>query len=303
MPRSGTPLSATLVRNLKEPGKYYDLHGLFLRIEPTGSRRWVQRLTISGRQREVGLGPAELVSLAEAREAAQQNKKIARAGGDPLAEKKKSAAIPSFAVAVDRVIELHEPTWSNPKHAAQFRSTLETYACPKLGKRPVSEIDASDILSTLQPIWTSKHETARRLKQRIGTVMKWAVAQGYRSDDPTAALTQVLPKAAKKPEHRKSISYAEVAECVAAVRQSDAMESTKLAFEFLVLTASRSGEVRGATWTEIDFEKAVWVIPGARMKMKAEHRVPLSAQALVILQKAKALELTSSKVHYWLQIY
>ena len=289
MPRSGTPLSATLVRNLKEPGKYYDLHGLFLRIEPTGSRRWVQRLTISGRQREVGLGPAELVSLAEAREAAQQNKKIARAGGDPLAEKRKSAAIPSFAEAVDRVIELHEPTWSNPKHAAQFRSTLETYACPKLGKRPVSEIDASDILSTLQPIWTSKHETARRLKQRIGTVMKWAVAQGYRSDDPTAALTQVLPKAAKKPEHRKSISYAEVADCVAAVRQSDAMESTKLAFEFLVLTASRSGEVRGATWTEIDFEKAVWVIPGARMKMKAEHRVPLSAQALVILQKAKAL--------------
>jgi integrase len=289
LPKSGTPLSATLVRNLKEPGKYYDLHGLFLRIEPTGSRRWVQRLTIYGRQREIGLGPTELVSLAEAREAAHQNKRIARAGGDPLAEKRKSAAIPSFAEAIDRVIELHGPTWTNPKHAAQFRSTLETYACPKLGRRPVSEIDASDILAALQPIWVAKHETARRLKQRIGTVMKWAVAQGFRSDDPTTALNQVLPRPSKKPEHRKSITYAEVANCIAAVRQSDAMQSTKLAFEFLVLTAARSGEVRGATWNEIDFDNAVWVIPGARMKMKVEHRVPLSARALAILESAKSL--------------
>jgi integrase len=289
LPKTGTPLSATLVRNLKQPGKYYDLHGLFLRIEPAGSRRWVQRLTVAGRQREIGLGPADLISLAEAREAAYENKKLARAGGDPLAEKRKSAAIPSFAEAIDRVIELHAPTWTNPKHAAQFRSTLESYACPKLGKLPVSEIDASDILAALQPIWVAKHETARRLKQRIGTVMKWAVAQGFRSDDPTTALNQVLPRPSKKPEHRKSITYAGVANCIAAVRQSDAMESTKLAFEFLVLTAARSGEVRGATWNEIDFENAVWVIPAARMKMKVEHRVPLSARALAILESAKSL--------------
>ncbi len=127
MPKAGTPLSATAVRNLREPGKYYDLHGLFLRIEPTGSRRWVQRVSIAGRQREIGLGSADLVSLAEARELAVSNKKLAKAGGDPLATKKEHMAIPSFNEAIDKVIELNAPTWTNAKHTAQFKSTLTNY--------------------------------------------------------------------------------------------------------------------------------------------------------------------------------
>ena len=289
MPKTGTPLSATAVRNLKEPGKYYDLHGLFLRIEPTGSRRWVQRVSISGRQREIGLGSADLVTLAEARELAMSNKKLARAGGDPLAAKQERIAIPSLNEAIDKVIELNAPTWTNAKHAAQFKSTLTNYVTPKLGRRPVNNIQAADILSVLQPIWTVKSETARRIKQRIGTVMKWAIAQGYRADDPTIALNQVLPKQNRKPKHRASLPYTDVSACLNVIKQSDAMLSTKLAIELLVLTATRSGEVRLANWSEVDFEARSWTIPAERMKMKEEHIIPLSDRALAVLQEAKAL--------------
>ena len=289
MPKTGTPLSATAVRNLKEPGKYYDLHGLFLRIEPTGSRRRVQRVSIAGRQREIGLGSADLVTLAEAREIAVSNKKQAKAGGDPLAAKRERVAIPTLNEAIDKVIELNAPTWTNAKHAAQFKSTLTNYVTPKLGRRPVNDIQAADILSVLQPIWVEKNETARRVKQRIGTVMKWAIAQGYRSDDPTLALNQVLPKPNRKPKHRASLPYTDVSECLNIIKNSDAMLSTKLAIELLVLTATRSGEVRLADWSEVDFDAKTWTIPAERMKMKEEHIIPLSDRALDVLQQAKAL--------------
>ena len=289
MPKTGTPLSATAVRNLKEPGKYYDLHGLFLRIEPTGSRRWVQRVSVAGRQREIGLGSAELVTLSEARELAVSNKKLARAGGDPLAAKQERIAIPSLNEAIDKVIELNAPTWTNAKHAAQFKSTLTNYVTPRLGRRPVNDIQAADILSVLQPIWVDKNETARRVKQRIGTVMKWAIAQGYRSDDPTIALNQVLPKSNRKPKHRASLPYTDVSDCLNVIKNSDAMLSTKLAIELLVLTATRSGEVRLANWSEVDLEAKTWTIPAERMKMKEEHIIPLSDRALDVLQQAKAL--------------
>ena len=289
MPKTGTPLSATAVRNLKEPGKYYDLHGLFLRIEPTGSRRWVQRVSVAGRQREIGLGSADLVTLAEARELAVSNKKLARAGGDPLAAKQERIAIPSLNEAIDKVIELNAPTWTNAKHAAQFKSTLTNYVTPKLGRRPVNDIQAADILSVLQPIWVDKNETARRVKQRIGTVMKWAIAQGYRSDDPTLALNQVLPKPNRKPKHRASLPYTDVSDCLNVIKNSDAMLSTKLAIELLVLTATRSGEVRLADWSEVDLDAKTWTIPAERMKMKEEHVIPLSDRALDVLKEAKAL--------------
>jgi len=289
MPKTGTPLSATAVRNLKEPGKYYDLHGLFLRIEPTGSRRWVQRVSVAGRQREIGLGSAELVTLSEARELAVSNKKLARAGGDPLAAKQERIAIPSLNEAIDKVIELNAPTWTNAKHAAQFKSTLTNYVTPRLGRRPVNDIQAADILSVLQPIWVDKNETARRVKQRIGTVMKWAIAQGYRTDDPTLALNQVLPKPNRKPKHRASLPYTDVSDCLNVIRNSDAMLSTKLAIELLVLTATRSGEVRLADWNEVDLDARTWTIPAERMKMKEEHVIPLSDRALDVLQQAKAL--------------
>lgn len=289
MPKTGTQLSATAVRNLRAPGKYYDLHGLFLRIEPTGSRRWVQRLSINARQREIGLGSADLVSLAEAREQALLNKKLARAGGDPLAVKRERISIPDFNEAIDKVIELNAPTWTNAKHAAQFKSTLTNYVTPKLGKRLVNDIQASDILTVLQPIWVEKNETARRVKQRIGTVMKWAIAQGLRTDDPTAALNQVLPKPNRKVKHRASLPYADVSNCLETVKQSDAMTSTKLAIELLVLTATRSSEVRLANWSEVDLDAKIWTIPAERMKMKEEHVIPLSDRALEVLERAKAL--------------
>jgi len=289
MPKTGTPLSATAVRNLKEPGKYYDLHGLFLRIEPTGSRRWVQRVSVAGRQREIGLGSADLVTLAEARELAVSNKKLARAGGDPLAAKQQHVAIPSLNEAIDKVIELNAPTWTNAKHAAQFKSTLTNYVTPRLGRRPVNDIQAADILSVLQPIWVDKNETARRVKQRIGTVMKWAIAQGYRADDPTLALNQVLPKQNRKPKHRASLPYTDVSDCLDVIKNSDAMLSTKLAIELLVLTATRSGEVRLADWNEVDLDARTWTIPAVRMKMKEEHIIPLSDRALHVLQQATAL--------------
>ena len=289
MPKIGTPLSATAVRNLKEPGKYYDLHGLFLRIEPTGSRRWVQRVSVAGRQREIGLGSADLVTLAEARELAVSNKKLARAGGDPLAAKQAHIAIPSLNEAIDKVIELNAPTWTNAKHAAQFKSTLTNYVTPKLGRRPVNDIQAADILSVLQPIWVDKNETARRVKQRIGTVMKWAIAQGYRSDEPTLALNQVLPKPNRKTKHRASLPYTEVSACLNSISQSYAMLSTKLAIELLVLTATRSSEVRLADWREVDLDAKTWTIPAARMKMQEEHVIPLSDRATEVLQQAKAL--------------
>ena len=287
MPKTGTPLSSVTVRNLRSAGKYYDQHSPFLRIEPTGSRRWVQRLNIDGRQREMGLGSADLITLAEARSIALDNKKLVKQGGDPFAAKKKKKGIPTFSRAVDEVIALYAPTWSNAKHAAQFRSTLATYAMPRLGERFVNDIESADVLAVIQPIWAEKSETAKRLKQRIGTVMKWAIAQGYRSDDPTLALNQVLPKITKKPKHRASLPYTELADCLEVIRQSDAMPTTKLAIEFLVLTATRSGEVRLADWSEIDLAKNIWCIPAERMKMKEEHVIPLSDRAIQILEQAK----------------
>ena len=282
-------LTALKVQQVKAPGKYYDHHGLFLRVEPTGSKRWVQRLTIAGKQREIGLGSASLISLVEARDLAIANKKSAREGLDPIAIKFTQINIPTFEDACVEVHALRAPTWSNPKHAAQFLATLKTYVCPKLGKREISKLTSADVLSVLTPIWTSKPETARRLKQRISVVMQWAIAKGFRADDPAAALNSALPKNSQKPQHRKFIPYDQVTECLNVVKASKASQSTKLAIELLILTGVRSGEVRGATWSEIDFDRSVWAIPGPRMKMKEAFSIPLSQRALEILTKAKNL--------------
>jgi len=282
-------LTALKVSQTTEAGKYYDDHGLYLRIEATGSKRWVQRLTICGKQRELGLGSASLVSLAKARADAIENRKVARSGGDPIAAKARLADIPTFEAAARTVHRLHAPTWSNPKHAAQFISTLETYVFPRLGPKRVSDISTADVLAVLTPIWTSKAETARRVRQRIGTVMKWGVAQGYRLDDPAMAIQQALPKQQAQTQHRKSMPYTEVAACIDVIRGSGAGVPTKLAVEFLILTATRSGEVREAVWSEVDLVNRVWVVPAKRMKMKAEHRVPLSDRALEIIRHAQAV--------------
>lgn len=284
--RAEKVLSAAFVRTATTPGKYFDGHGLFLKVDRSGARRWVQRIIIRGKRTEIGMGSASLVSLAEAREAALENRKLARAGGDPLQAKRASEALLTFEEASRKVHKIHEPTWRNKKHAAQFLSTLETYTFPRMGKLKVSEVTTADVLAVLQPIWLEKPETARRVRQRVGTVMKWAVANGWRQDNPADAIAQALPKQVKTQVHRKALPYDDVPAFLETLKASKATEATKLALELVVLTASRSGEVRNADWSEIDLAKAIWTRPADRMKSKKEHRVPLSPRAVEVLTEA-----------------
>lgn len=283
-------LTAQAVKAATEPGKYFDGHGLYLRVDKTGARFWVQRIVIRGKRSEMGLGSASLVTLAEARAKALENRRLARAGGDPLQAKRAAEAVQTFEEAARKVHALHRPTWKNPKHAAQFLATLETYAFPKIGNLRAQDVTSADVLAVLMPIWTTIPETARRVRQRIGMVMKWAIAQGWRQDNPAENISQALPKLNTAQEHRKALPHDKVVDCLAAVRASGAGRSTKLALEFLVLNASRSGEVREARWSEIDLAAKVWEIPAERMKMRRPHRVPLSPRALAVLAEAKALD-------------
>jgi len=282
-------LTAAKVKQTKEPGKYYDENGLYLRIKASGAKTWAQKIVIGGRQRELGLGSATLVTLSEAREMARINRKVAREGRDPIAERKRGTDVPTFAEAIDRVYSLHEPSWRNKKHAAQFRSTLNNYCAPFFGHKKLGEVTSQDVMNALMPIWLSKSETARRVKQRVGVVMKWAIAQGYRQDDPSNSIEQALPKANRHVQQRKSIHYDMVAECLTVIQKSNANAATKLALEFLILTASRSGEVRMASWSEIDLDLCLWIIPAERMKGKVEHVVPLSDRAKDVLMIAREL--------------
>jgi len=282
-------LSAVFVRTVKEAGKYFDGQGLFLKVDASGAKRWVQRINIRGKRTELGLGPTSLVSLAEAREKALGNRMTARQGGDPLRAKREAQAVMSFEDAAREVHKINLPSWRNAKHGQQFINTLQTYTFPRMGRVKVSEVTTADVLGVLQPIWLQKPETARRVRQRIGMVMKWAVANGWRQDNPAEAIAQALPKHDRTQKHRKSLSYGEVAGCIEAVQASGAGLITKLAFEFLVLTATRSGEARLATWQEVDLAKAEWTIPTERMKAKRAHRIPLAPRCIEILQQAKAL--------------
>ena len=272
-------LSAAFVRTANKPGKYNDGHGLFLKVVTSGAKRWVQRIVIRGKRTEIGLGSASLVSLSEAREVAIENRKLARAGGDPLQEKRTANALLTFEEAARKVHKIHEPAWRNKKHAAQFISTLETYTFPRIGKLKVSEVTTADVLAVLQPIWLEKPVTARRVKQRIGTVMKWAIANGWRNDDPAISVSSALPKQDRTPTHRKALPYDKVPEFLETLKASNAGDATKLALELLILTASRSGEVRLADWPEFDLKQGVWTRPAQRMKSKKEHRIPLPPRA------------------------
>lgn len=286
-----TRLTVARIRSLKRPGLHGDGDGLYLHVSKTGARSWIQRITIAGRRRDIGLGGFPVVSLAEARQAALDNRKLVYAGGDPLALKR-ATAVPTFEEAAERVIALHRPAWRNEKHAAQWTATLRQYAFPRMGKRPVSVIGTADVMAVLMPIWLEKPETAKRVRQRISTIMKWAVAQGYRVDNPAGdAIGAALPKGnGNGKRHHRALPHDEVAAAIEAVHGSGAGMAAKLAFEFLILTAARSGEVRQAAWTEIDTDAAVWTVPATRMKSGKEHRVPLSPRALAILDEARAID-------------
>ncbi|MDE2863683.1 MAG: tyrosine-type recombinase/integrase [Gemmatimonadota bacterium] len=286
MGKHGRKLTAAFVRSVHEPGLYWDEHGLVLRVKPSGYKQWIQRLFIHGKRRELGLGPVRLVTLAEARDAAVANRKVARAGGDPRT--KRRSTVPTFEQAAAKVFAMHRANWTD-RHAGQWIATLRTYAYPGIGGKRVDRIRSADVMGVLMPIWNDKYQTAKRVRQRISTVMRWAIAQGYRVDNPAGdAIGAALPKPSRVQKHYKALPYEEVAGAVATVWRSDARLSVKLGIEFLVLTACRSGEVRGTRWEEIDIEGGEWTIPAKRMKSRREHRVPLSARAVEVLAEAKA---------------
>ena len=232
----------------------------------------------------LGLGGYPLVSLAEARNVAFANRQRARAGGDPLAEKRHGQGVPTVEEAAAEVLAQQRPGWRNAKYAQDWPRSLRAYAFPRIGALPVSAVTTADVLAILTPIWHEKAQTAQRVRQRISAVMKWAIAMGYRPDNPAGdALGQALGRQQAIVKHMRALPHGAVADALATVRASTASVTIKRAFEFLVLTAARSGEVRLATWDEMDLDAGVWAIPAARMKAKRDHRVPLSIRALAIL--------------------
>lgn len=285
-------LSAPAV-NSAGPGFHGDGNGLYLAVDDTGARRWVLRTVVHGRRRDIGLGGASLVSLKDARELARRLRKVAREGGDPIAERDKDKLrSPSFEEAARTVHAEHvAATAKNGKHVAQWLATLEAYAFPVIGTKPVHTVEQADMLRILAPIWTDKAETARRVKQRIRTVLDWAAAAGHRSGvNPVEGVEKGLAKQRDRAEHFAALPWRELPAFMA--RLSGAAGMGALALRFAILTAARSGEVRGATWAEIDLEARVWTIPAGRMKGGALHRVPLSDAALAALRAARALAST-----------
>ncbi|MCY4283774.1 MAG: tyrosine-type recombinase/integrase [Thiotrichales bacterium] len=283
-------LQASFVRNVAAPGHYWDGHGLILRVTAAGTKQWVQRLRIRGKRRELGLGGFPLVTLAQARETALTNRREARAGGDPLSEKRREqVATTTFAEAARKVYELRRPGWRNVKHAEQWITTLEQYVFPRIGDCGVAEVSTEDVIAVLTPIWHQKPTTAKRVRQRIDAVLTWAVAQGLRPDNPADAVKAVLARQPNGSTPQRSLPYNEVENAIAAVQRSNVAPILMLAFEFLVLTAARAGEIRFATWNEIDLEAATWTVPASRMKAGRAHRVPLSQGALDVLAEARVL--------------
>ena len=281
-------LSTDFVRDVARAGRYCDGHGLYLDVRPSGSRSWVQRIAIRGRRRELGLGGFPLVSLDEARAEAFANRKLARAGGDPIAEKRRARGVLTFAAAAERVWAQMRPGWRNRKYGRGWLLGLVRHAFPRLGGIPVAEVTGADVIETLAPIWHDRPATTRRVRQHIGKVMEWAVAMEYRTDNPCDRIGPVLGRQQDVVRHMPAVPHGEVAAAISAVRAAPLRPVVKLAFEFLVLTAARSGEVRGARWAEIDLAGRVWTVPAERMKANREHRVPLCRRAVEVLGEARA---------------
>lgn len=282
-------LTAMEVRNAKA-GRHCDGKDLYLLVKSSGAKSWVLRIQVDGRRRDFGLGPTDLLSLEEARDKALEGRKLAKAGLDPSLEWKKAREVmPSFEKAARQFHEAVKQGWRNGKHGAQWLSTLKTYAFPIIGRRPVDQVDAAAIQSVLLPIWLIKPETARRVKQRIGAVLDFAHGQGWRAAEaPMRAVSKGLPRQAGKVRHLPAMPYADVP---AFMNDMAALAPTagRLALQFAVLTAARSGEVRGASWKEIDWGRAQWNIPSDRMKAAEAHSIPLSEAAVGILKQAQAL--------------
>lgn len=305
MPKRAEVLSALEVGRIKTPGMHYigEIPGLALQVTPSGMRSWVLRYAVGKKRREMGLGSYPGVTLAQAKERAREARDRLREGVDPIDARKqaRSALLASQAKAVtfeqaaQRYIDTHGDKWRNPKHRAQWAATLETYAFPVMGRLLVADVGKEHVLEVLRPIWTKKAETASRLRGRIETVLSYAVQAGYRPEGLNPArwkgnldlLLGGIPKAARV-EHHRALDYRLLGEFMQRLRKAEGMGARAL--EFAILTAVRSGEVRGATWGEIDLPAATWTIPASRMKAGKEHRVPLSEQAIQLLQRLPRIE-------------
>jgi integrase len=296
MAREINRLTALQVSKAKRPGMYPDGGGLYLRVGPTGAKSWVYRYMLNGRRHDMGLGPLNAISLADARTKAGSYRKSKVEGDDPLsaraaktlALKLEAAKAVTFKECAKAYIEAHAAGWKNKKHSEQWTSTLTAYAYPIIGDLSVQTIDTGLVMKVLEPIWQTKTETASRIRGRIESILDWAAVREHRRGDNPARwrghLDKLLPKRTnvQKVKHHAAIPYDQITSFMKVLRRQDSVGARGL--EFQILTASRSGEVMGARWEEIDFKKKLWTVPGERMKAKREHRVPLSDDAVAILQ-------------------
>lgn len=304
MPKIARELSAIEVSRLKAPGlvSVGVVPGLHLQVSTTGARSWILRVKVGTKRRDMGLGQFPGVTLAQAREKARQARELIEQGHDPILERERAqsrlkaeqASAITFESAARSFMDAKSAEWSNPKHAAQWTATLNTYAYPVIGQLHVAEVRQTHILQILEPIWASKTETATRLRGRIENVLDWAKARGYRTDENPARWRGHLDKLLSAPQkttkvvHHAAVPVSEVSAFYAALQQRTGIAARAL--EFALLTAARSGEVRGATWGEIDLDAGLWVIPASRMKARKEHRVPLTEPAIRILRTLPHLE-------------
>lgn len=283
--RTLNKLTALQVMKLKTAGRHSDGGGLYLAIDDTGRRRWMFMYVRSGKRVELGLGSGRDLPLATARAEAATLRTMLAEGIDPKAERAKLKGIPTFGACADAYIEAMSPSWRNPKHIAQWRMTLTKYAEP-IRHRPVDEVSTPEILAVLQPLWSRTPETAERLRGRIENVLNAAKAKGHRTGENPATwrghLDQLLPKRQRLSRgHHAAMPYAQVPAFMTDLQSRSTVAARAL--EFTLLTAARSGEVLGANWREIDFDKRIWTIPAHRMKAGREHRVPLSERATAVL--------------------
>ena len=286
-------LNATFVRNIRRPGRYGDGrggHGLTIMVKQRKngrpSKTWAQRIRINGKETNLGLGNYPAVTLAEARRRALRNQQAIEEGRNPRAGK-----TPTFQETTATVIAVHAPKWKpgglTEKH---WQSSLETYAHPRLGNKQIDQITSADVMACLAPIWTTKPEMARKVRRRIAAVMKWAIAQEYREDNPADdRIPAALGSNRTPPQHARSLHHGQVASAIETIRASRAHWATIAAFHFLTLTATRSGEVRNADWTEIDLKTRIWTIPAQKTKTGRRFRIPLSTAAAEILEEAREI--------------
>ena len=287
-------LTARRVQTAK-PGKYSDGGNLYLIVSRTGSRKWMLRFTWRGRAKEMGLGSAASVPLADAREKAAAARRKIAAGLNPIDERRRDRGVPTFGEFADEVREAISAGFRNEKHKAQWKSTLENYAA-SLRTKPVDTIGTDDVLAALQPIWTIKAETASRVRGRIEKVLDAAKAKGFRNGENPARwrghLDHLLPRQSKLARgHHAAMPYERVAAFIASLQEREALAAEAL--ELCILTAARSGEILGMQWSELDLDRKIWTVPANRMKAGREHRVPLSPRAVAILcqlEKVKAGE-------------